>query len=160
MVHPSRVEELGCGPHRPGLFVGCAEDDEGDASEDRRTGAHRARLDRHIERAIRETPATERASGFAYREDFGVCGRVRIDFATVARTRDDRAVTHDRRADRDVAVVRSEAPFLEGVAHEAIVVGWARDGARVRERCAAVRTILHTPRYRVSTSRFAASSAG
>src|SRR3989442_11959795 len=87
-------------------------------------------------------------------------GRVGVDLAGVAGSGDNRAVAHDGRADRNVAVVRRATPFRESLAHEAIVVARPRDGGRVREWRAAVLPILHTPRYRASTSRSAASAAG
>src|SRR5258708_29094918 len=86
-------------------------------------------------------------------------GRVGVDLAAVARASDDGAVSDDRSADRNVAMVRGETSLLEGLTHEALVVRWSCDGCCVREWGAAVRSVLHTPRYRVSTSPSAASSA-
>src|SRR5207302_10355368 len=107
-----------------------------------------------------QAPAAERPRGLTDRDELGVRGRVGIDFAAVAGARDHLAGPHDRRTDRHVAVLGGATALVQRLAHEPIVVGRTRDGAGVGERRAAVRPLLHTPRYRVSTSRSAASSAG
>src|SRR5438045_249272 len=160
VIRPPRVEQLRVGPHRSGLFVGGAEDHERDASEDGRAGAHSARLDSHVERAVRESPAAERARCIANRDHLRVRGRIGISLSSVAGAGDDGAVAYDRGTDRHVAVLPRTTPLLQCITHEAVVVRRPWDGVGIGEWQPAVRPLLHTPRYRVSTSRCAASSAG
>src|SRR6267378_2125376 len=159
MIGPGGVEKLRVGSHRAGLLVRRTEDDERDPSEHGGAGAHRAGLDGHVERAVRETPAAKHVRRLADRDDLGVRGRIGIGLAAIAGPRDDGAVANDRRADRDVTVLPRATRLCHRVAHEAIVVTRPGEGFRVGERRAAVRPLLHTPRYRASTSRCAASSA-
>src|SRR4029077_18958276 len=143
VIRPERVEKLDLRLDRAGLLVRCSEDDERDASKDGGAGAHRARLDGHVERAIRQPPACDGACGLANGDDLGMRGRIRIDLSTIAGARDDLAVAHDRGPDRHVAVFRRKTPFLDGHTHEALVVRWPCHGCRVSEGRAAVRPILH-----------------
>src|ERR1700716_1404497 len=61
MIGPGGVKKLRVGSHRASLLVRRAEDDECDTCEHGCAGAHRARLDGHVERAVRETPPAEAA---------------------------------------------------------------------------------------------------
>src|SRR5207302_6855564 len=144
---------------RSGLFVGGAEDHERDASEDGRAGAHGARLDSHVERAVRESPAAERARCIANRDHLRVRGRIGISLAPVAGAGDDGAVAYDRGTDWHVAVLPGATAFLQRITHEAVIVRRPRDGVGIGEWQPAVRPLLHTPRYRASTSRCAARPA-
>src|SRR6266550_6200751 len=92
--------------------------------------------------------------------DLGVRSRVGVDLAAVPGSRDDRTVPHDRGPDRDVAMLPRPTRFRQSLVHETVVVDRPSDATCVREWEAAVWSLPHTPRYRASTSRSAASSAG
>ena len=84
MVEGGLAEDVEDAAGGAGLGVGGAEDDGGDAGEDDRAGAHRAGLERDVERRRRQPPAAERLGGGADREDLGVGGRVAAQLALVA----------------------------------------------------------------------------
>ena len=70
-------------PAAPAFGSGGPVDDGRHAGEDDRPGAHRAGLERDVERRARQPPAAERLGRGAQRQHLGVGGRV----ATVARAR-------------------------------------------------------------------------
>src|SRR5438309_2689281 len=160
MIGPGSVEKLRVGSHRARLLVRRTEDDECDPCEHGGAGAHRTRLDGHVKRAVRESPSAEYARRLADREELSVRSGIGISLAAVAGARDDGAVADDRRTDRNVALLPRATGLFHRVAHEAVVVAGPRELFGHGERRTAVRPLLHTPRYRVSTSRRAASSAG
>src|SRR3990170_4896423 len=69
-------EQLRDRDHSARFVVRRAEDDQGHAREHDRAGAHRARLDRHVERAVAQTPAPQCRPRRAKREHFGVGRRI------------------------------------------------------------------------------------
>ena len=86
-------------------------------------GAHRARLERHVEHAVEHPPAAERPGGLAQRDDLGVGGGVLAQLALVVPGGDHLAVVDDHRADRDVVVVQRALGLAQGQAHEVVVAG-------------------------------------
>ena len=80
-------------------------------------GAHRAGLERDVERAAGQAVVAERAGRVAQRRDLGVRGRVVARDRRVAAAADDRAVADDDRADRDLAARRRRPRERERLAH-------------------------------------------
>src|SRR5437588_64119 len=157
VIRPRCVEQLRGRSDRTGLLVGCAEDDQSDPREDRRGRAHRTWLDGDVEGAIQEAPAPEDTGSLAHREDLGVSGRIAVDLTPVVRSRDHGALADDRGTDGDVVVNACSRRLIESLSHEVRVVRWTGDP--LREGRTGVWTLLHIPRYLVSISRAAASSA-
>src|SRR5207302_1360683 len=157
VIRPRCVEQLRGRSDRTGLLFGCAEDDQSDPREDRRGRAHRTWLDGDVEGAIQEAPAPEDTGSLAHREDLGVSGRIAVDLTPVVRSRDHGALADDRGTDGDVVVDACSRRLIESLSHEVRVVRWTGDP--LREGRTGVCTLLHIPRYLVSISRAAASSA-
>src|SRR5258708_35653233 len=91
VVEARLVEQLSHGAHRTGLRVRCGEHDELHAGKHRGAGAHRAGLERHVERAAGEAPATERLRGLAQRDELRWRGRILVQLARILTYADDRA---------------------------------------------------------------------
>jgi len=104
MIECGRRQDVEDAPGGAGLGVGSAVDHRGDAGEDDRPGAHRAGLQRHVERRAGKAPATERFGRGADREDLGVSSGVGPQLALVSSSGNDISVTGDYGADRHVAV--------------------------------------------------------
>ena len=92
-----------------GLRICGAEHEPADTGGDECPGAHRARLQRHDDGALRQAPTAEPGRGVAQGEELGVGGRVARAFALVVAFRDDDAVGDDHGTDRDIAVGPGEA---------------------------------------------------
>src|SRR5205823_545959 len=69
------------GPQRSGLRVIATEDHLCYASLEQSAGAHRARLERYVDRRALEPPALDALARLSEREDLGVCGRVSKRFS-------------------------------------------------------------------------------
>ena len=66
-------------------------------------GAHRAGLNRHVEIAVEQTIVADGRSGFAQRENLGVCRGIVGRERTVASPADDSALAHDDCSDGNLA---------------------------------------------------------
>ena len=86
------------------LGVGRAVDDVRNAGQDDRAGAHRAGLERDVERRQRQAPAPELGRGLAQDQDLGVGSGILAQLALVPRLRQDLAVPSEDRPDGDVPV--------------------------------------------------------
>ena len=99
-------------------FLARAEDQRGDARVDDRTGAHRAGLERHIERAVVQPPVSAGGAGLADRLDLRMGGGVMFLLAPVAAAANHRAVgADDHAAHRHLAVLRRLARKRKGETH-------------------------------------------
>jgi hypothetical protein len=114
------AEEVSHRAGHPGSRVPRAEHHAVDAREHERPRAHRARLERDVERAAVEAPAAERGGGGAQREHLGVGGGVLVAHGAVGGGRDHRVAAHDDRADGHVAPRRPRR--RERAAHVRFVV--------------------------------------
>src|SRR5438093_532934 len=122
----SLVRDVGGRDHRAGRGSRRAEHHERHAREHDRTGAHDARLERHVHRAVDQAPGADALPCLAQREDLGVARGVAGLLATVTRASDDLAAAHDDRADRHVLVLDGGPRFVERGSHEGDVLGGAR----------------------------------
>ena len=123
MVDARMVEDGEAGTRRTAFGVIGAINEALDASLQYRAGAHRARLDRDINRGANEAII---ASGFcrgAEREHFRVRRGIAIGDGAVGRARDDTLVQHDDAADRDFSGAFSGRGLFEGHAHVNFVGG-------------------------------------
>ncbi len=112
--------------HRTGhsrFVVPRAENHSLDARENDRARAHRARLERDVERAVVKAPAVELLGGLADSETLGVSGRILIANGTVGGDREDRAVMNDDSAHGNFVALHRLAREIERVANELLVVG-------------------------------------
>src|SRR4051812_26060651 len=122
VVEPRLGEDVEDTARRARLRIGAAVDDAGHAREDDRAGAHGARLERHVERAVEHAPRADRGRRLAERDRLGVRGRVLAQLALVSPGADDLAVADDDRADRHVVVVERAPGLGDGQAHPVLVV--------------------------------------
>jgi hypothetical protein len=104
----------------PGLRVARAEDQVGDPGEHDRAGAHRARLQRHVERAPEQAPVAGRLRGATDGDHLRVCRRVLQGVREVVPGRDQLAVAHDHRADRNLSDRLRAARLLDREAHPSL----------------------------------------
>ena len=104
VVEPPVADHVPQRADRAGLRLPGAEHQRDTRASTSAPGAHRARLQRHHQRAAVQPPRAERAGGPAQRQDLGVRGRVAGQLALVARRWPARAPSGvvDDRADRDV----------------------------------------------------------
>ena len=123
MVEARIGEDVQDASRRPRLRVGGRVDHARDPREDDRPRAHRARLQRHVERALQHPPGAKRGGGLAQRQHLGVRGRVLAQLALVAAAPDHATVVvHDDGPDRDVVMRHRRARLLQGDAHPALVM--------------------------------------
>src|SRR5918996_2531574 len=99
-----------------------AEDEPVEPRQHERTGAHRARLERHIDRATRESPRMQRGGPRSNRQDLSVRRRIVVALSSVPRAAEDLIAPRDDRADRHVAPRERESRILEGELHHRSVV--------------------------------------
>ena len=85
--------------------------------------AHRAWLKRHVQRALFQSPRSERLGGGGDGNHFSMRGRVVEAFAGVASATDHPPIANDDRADRDLADVSGKRGFVQGKAHKIYVRG-------------------------------------
>ena len=95
MRHASVSQHVAQGARRARLRIPRAEDDTVNARGEDCSRAHRAGLKGDDERAARQAPRAERASGLAQRDDLGVAGWVVMTLATVPPSPDDAATGID-----------------------------------------------------------------
>ena len=88
---------------------------------DHKPRTHAARLERHVDRAIGKTPATERLSGSAQGRELCMRRRVLVELATIMRPRDDLAVAHYHGSDGHLAHRSGGASLRQRLAHELLV---------------------------------------
>jgi hypothetical protein len=115
---PEHVENAAGGAR---LRVGGAVDDPREARQDDRAGAHRARLEGHVEDRVRNPPPPEIRSGLAEREDLGVRRGVSPKLALVSRRGEHLPLSHDHGADRDVVVIGGTLRLAQRETHELLV---------------------------------------
>lgn len=85
------------------------------------TRAHRARLERYIERATGEAVVFEPPRGFAQRGDFSVCCRIVRGYRAVITAPHDLTILYDNRADGHFTCGTCLSSELERNAHEFFV---------------------------------------
>jgi hypothetical protein len=78
--------------------------------------AHRAWLERHVQRAVVESPAVEFRRRLANSEKFSVSGGILVADSSIARRRDYRSVANDYRANRDLVSLYRVAGEIERIA--------------------------------------------
>jgi len=61
---------------RTGFFIPRTEDQSPDPAVHHRAGAHHARLQRHIQRSIKQAIVLQHQTALAKRHDFGMCSRI------------------------------------------------------------------------------------
>jgi hypothetical protein len=132
VVEPRLGEDVEDAARRARLRVGRRVDHARHAREDDRARAHRARLERHVERAVEDAPRAEVRGGGAQGEHLGVRGRVLAQLALVVAGADHLAVVDDDGADRDVVVRERQLRLGEREAHVALVTCQGVWGAHAR----------------------------
>jgi len=93
------------------------------AGKDDTPGAHGARLQRHVERAIVQTPALELGRCLAYREQLRVSGRVLITNGSIARGGYYGSVANNHGPNGDLVSLHRFTCDIEGVADVLLVRG-------------------------------------
>src|SRR5690349_13679564 len=88
MIQSGIVGDPEQGFDRAGLGVARAVDEASDARVDERPGAHRARLERDVERATLEPPGAQSLGGSPDGDDLGMGHGISIYFAPVVTARE------------------------------------------------------------------------
>ena len=76
MVHPRVTQHVHQGTGRAGFFIPRTEDQSPDPAVHHRPGAHYARLQRHIQRGIKQAIVLQHQTALTKRHDFGVRRRI------------------------------------------------------------------------------------
>ena len=84
--------------------------------------AHEARLERHVHRATREPPTTERMGSLEHRQEFRVRGRIFVQLAPVVCARNHLVFIHHDGADGHLAQLGGGLRLGKRLAHEALVL--------------------------------------
>jgi hypothetical protein len=106
----------------PRLRVGAAIDDFRDPGIHARSGAHRARLHRHVKDAPLEPPRPDPAGRAPDRLNLGMGDRVKLCFPLVAPDAHDLAVSHDDRSDGNFTPPAGKSRESQGVPHRIVVL--------------------------------------
>ena len=93
-----------------------------------RPGAHRAGLERHVERAAVEPPRAARLGRLGDGDHLGVGRRIVELLALVVRGGDHAVLEDDDRADRHFVLGQGRLGLVEGQLHEVVVHGCASGG--------------------------------
>jgi hypothetical protein len=104
-----------------GFRVRGAEDDAFQAGQDRGERAHRARLERYVERASAKPPVAYGGAGFSYGLEFGVRYGLTCGFGPVSAKRYNEAVGYDYGPHRNFAVSPGFFGRREGFPHKPFV---------------------------------------
>jgi hypothetical protein len=110
-------------PAAPVFGSSAAKNHTVDARVHQRTGAHHARLQRHVQGRGRKAVVAEALAGVAQRHDFGMRARVVARDAAVPAFADDFAIGDQQRADRHFGMffLRMARQF-QRAQHEAVIV--------------------------------------
>ena len=117
MIEPGVGAQVVQGAAGAGLGVEGAEDEAVQPGEDRRPGAHRARLEGDDEGGLVEAPGAERLGGVSEGEDLGVRGRVLAHLTFVVTLGDDLAADEDDGSDQARRRARRQPPPRESESH-------------------------------------------
>src|SRR5439155_12270720 len=128
-----------------GLRVWRAEHDPRDPSEDRRARAHRAGLQRDVQRAALQAPLSERPGGGPDREDLGMRSRVAEALALVPGRAERPFVPRDHRPDRDVDPPPAGPSLVKGGPHPPDVVAGRRSYGIRKNHCSRTTSPLFVP---------------
>lgn len=123
MIQPLVLYNVEQRTARACLRVWCAEDQCRNACEDDRSGAHRARFERYIQRASFQPVIVELACGCSDRDDLGVSGGVSQRFCLIIPAPDDAVVMNDHGSHRNFLPLVGLLGFLERKLHPAFVLG-------------------------------------
>ena len=121
MVEPAILLQPIQRAQRPTLSIGRPVYAAAHTGIDHKAGAHGARLQRHVHRAVAQAPSAQRFGGVAKSQKLRVGTRVLVEFAPIMRSRDHGAVPHDDRPDRNLAHSSRLLRLGKSLAHECLV---------------------------------------
>ena len=98
------------------LVIPCTKHNAFHSRKNDRAGAHRARFDGDVQRAVVESPPIQLRRRFANRKHLSMGGWVLISERAIGGCGDDRAIADDYRADRNLVAARRLARDVESVA--------------------------------------------
>src|SRR6266566_2968929 len=113
MIQAGVAQDVSETPHHPCLRVVRSEDHTPDFGEDDRARALRARLERHVQRAVAESIGLQQGERSLHGQELGVGRRIAPANGLVVRTHDHRAVPKHRGANRNLSDGRRPAGFLQ-----------------------------------------------
>lgn len=108
-------------PQRAALGVRRSIDAPVYARVDHKARAHKARLQRHVNRAARQAPAAQHARSFHHGRKLRMGRRILIAFAQVVGAGDNLAVVNHHGANGHLARALSGSRLLQGLLHKAFV---------------------------------------
>ena len=121
MSHHRLGEEVDHASHCAALGVGRSVDEARDPRQRDGAGAHRARLERHVDRRLQQTPASQSLRGLAQSEHLGVRGGIAAKLTLIARLPEHLLPSGHDGPDRDVAVLGRPRGEPEGEAHHSLI---------------------------------------
>jgi len=123
MIETRMTEQVADGSRHPCFLVPRAEYDSLHSGENYCPGAHCARLQRHVERAVVEPPAIELRRRLPNREDLSVRCRILITYRAVRRGGEECALANDNGSDGNFISLPRLARESERVANVLLVQG-------------------------------------
>lgn len=127
MVEPRILQKVVQAPGHAGFRVGRAENHTRHPSENHRSGAMGARLQRGVQGAVLQAPIAETTSGAPNGQRLRVGRGIAVLDGAVVSLRDDLAAAYDHRSDRHLSTQRSGPCKLQCARHPGTVgigTGW------------------------------------
>lgn len=121
MIEARVVRDLKQRMTRAGFQIRRPIDDRRNARLHDGSGTHRARFERHIQRAIQQPPRAQRLSGLSDRDDLGMRGGILQGLALITAHADDGFVLDDDRTNRNFALLKSIPRLIESLSHPMIM---------------------------------------
>jgi hypothetical protein len=121
MIQLGMAQQVPYRSAHPCFFIPCPEYNALHAGEHYGPGAHRARLERHVESAVVEPPAIELGGRLPDGEKLRVRSGILIANRPVRRRGEDGSITHDNRSDRHLVSLYRFTSQVERVSYVLLV---------------------------------------
>lgn len=121
MVQSRIAQQLEKTDRSPRLRISGAKNDAWNASLQDRSGTHRTRLQRHIERRLFQTPIADRGGGLRDRDHLRMGGRILQHLSLIGSGTDDLVIADDQGANGHFIIDDGLMSQLESSPHKVLV---------------------------------------
>jgi len=122
VVHSRVTEHVHQGTGRTGFFIPRTEDQGTDPAVHHRAGTHHARLQRHVQRGVKQAIVLQHQPSLTKRHDFGVRGRIMATNRTVPPFTNHLVIVDQHGAHGHFALVPGTLSQLKRMAHPVFMV--------------------------------------